>query len=123
MLVFPHPARPVDGRLRRSIELQPFDAQLLVDDDIVSGYARDAAIAQTLITSRLSVEDSILEAIALVEGTEQAEQRADDVERLHTLLEKRRSVDIGQAADGVTILLGPTWRTDNMRREPEDRTR
>jgi len=104
----------VDGRLRRGIELQPFDAQLLVDDDIVSSYSRDISLGQTLITSKLSVEDSVLGVIALVEGTKQAEHGADDVERLHILLEKRRSIDIGQAADGVTVLLGPTWRTDNM---------
>ena len=46
-----------------------------------------------------------------------------DPETLHLLVDNSRFSDIGQAADGVTVVLGPAWRPENMRLNPADRGR
>lgn len=111
------------GKLRRSIEVQAFDAQLFVDDDIVTSYAREVPLGQILIAAKTNVQDSILEVMALLEEAPDARATADAPEKLHLLVDKNRFSDIGEAADGVTVALGPAWRAENMRRNPADRSR
>ncbi len=106
---------------RRSVELNGLDATLLVDDDIVTNYARGLPLWQTIVQPAVLWPDSILAEIAhlRVSHAEQLDEKSPD--RLRQLVDKRRSMDIGQAADGVTIELGQSWRTENMRRNPADR--
>jgi hypothetical protein len=111
------------GKLRRGADLQPFDAQLFVDDDIVTSYAREVPLGQTLITAKTNARESILEEMALLEETRELRVTGDVPEKLHLLVDKQRTSDIGQADDGVTVALGPAWRPENMRRNPANRSR
>ena len=116
--------RAPSGKLRRPLPLQPFDAEIILDDDIVAGYARGAPLGQLVIAPKVGSGDSILAALATLEETEKAEARPDITDKLHMLIEKRRTLDISETpADGVTVELGPAWRAENMRRDSADRSR
>jgi hypothetical protein len=116
--------RAPGGKPRRSLALEPFDAEIILDDDIVAGYGREAPLGQLVIAPKVGSEDSILAMLATLEETERAEARRDITDHLHTLVEKRRMSDIGETPDdGVTVELGRAWRPENMRRDPAERAR
>ena len=122
-LQIPARRRAPSGKLRRSLTLQPFDAEIILDDDIVAGYERGSPLGQLVLAPKVGIEDSILAMLATLEETERAQARRDIADNLHTLFEKRRRSDIGEAADGVSVELGVVWRSDNMRLEPAERGR
>jgi hypothetical protein len=115
----PHPQGQTQ-KLRRSVQLTGLDATLFIDEDIVTSYERDVSFWQTIITPKAAIEDSILAEIATLKRA--PEVQLDDVSgRVRQFVDKRRSTDIGQAIDGVTITLGESWNTEYMQRQPRDR--
>jgi hypothetical protein len=107
---------------RRSILMPGSDARLIIDDDIVTAYQSEDPIWQKVMTPKARTEASILrEIVVLRESLEHAEE-TEASNRLRQLINVRRRSNIGQAADGVTVQLGPSWATANMQLEPQRRT-
>ncbi len=110
------------GTARRSVELVGFDATLLIDDDIVASYEQNSPLWQRTIATRSATEDSILVEIAsLRHAPEESEDAAS--QRLVQLVDKSRATDINEVIDGVTVVLGDSWNTEYMLRQPRDRGR
>jgi len=110
-------------KLRRGVELEGLDATLLVDNDIIDAFQRERPLWHSVMATRLGGADSILAEIASLRAHLVAESRDEGRELLSQLIDKRRSMDIGQAADGVTVELGQSWSPGNMQRDPKDRGR
>jgi hypothetical protein len=110
-------------KVRRGVLLPASDATLFVDEDIVTAYENEDPVWQKVIILKARTEDSVLGEIAILRETAEQDREAEVSDRLRRLVDARRASNIGHAADGVTVQLGPSWSTANMRREPQNRTR
>lgn len=121
------PALPLSqgpaGQNRRSVEIAGFDASLIVDEDIITTYEKEAPLSQTIGAIAIPTGVSVLNVMAAVPRAAATEPVDGDGERLDHLIAQQRSANINETPDGIGVTLGPSWDPEYMQRPPEERDR